>query len=453
MQISVQAVLKTAMVIGTGANLKYYKQLSKRSISELSALAVRVLLPCYLVASMSHSISFHQLHALVVLPVFALAHHLIGLLVGYVLVMAASPWNCGLAHHRHIAIVAHAFFNSSGLPLSLLPSIIHASPALSRGDPRAALTHGSMCVIIYSILNKVGIWTFARHLMRSSNEDSASKGSPHSMGDDGIEAGLPLDGGRTKYRPRRTRGIVQRIRNFVLVSGGLAPSIKFCVRVVSEQRIIASTIVGLTIALTPRLNDLFYAEDASLAFMMQAAQYMGNATFALLMITLGANLASSAIATGAAGGAGDATSSASDGSDGGGCLNDSSGSFSYGQKTFVMQEWGQRSSMPYFDSARTALQGPEEYQPTAADGDLTRGYSEGCIDDITIGSPDDALDLNARELALVAVGRLVLVPLANTVLIKAAHAAGVLPSNDPVLVFVLLLQVSVSYPLQYCPLQ
>jgi hypothetical protein len=35
---------------------------------------------------------------------------------------------------------------------------------------------------------------------------------------------------------------------------------------------------------------IFYAEDASLSFVMQAVQYMGSATFVVLMITLGTAL-------------------------------------------------------------------------------------------------------------------------------------------------------------------
>jgi predicted permease len=253
MRTAVQAVLKTAVVVGTGATLKYGNKLSKRTISELSALAVNTLLPCFLVASMSHGISMDKLQTLVVLPLFALAHHLIGLLVGYLVVMASKQWNSGLARHANTAIVAHAFFNASALPLSLLPSIIHASPMLGGGNPVAALKHGSMCVVIYSILNKVGIWTFARHFLASATD--SSKHSPRPRGDSNSDygGGLPLDaGGQTKYRPRRRRMRMLLYAPLSFLRGFSGMSIvRFCVDIASKQRIIVSAALGLVIGLTP----------------------------------------------------------------------------------------------------------------------------------------------------------------------------------------------------------
>lgn len=234
--------MSTAAVVLAGALLSQRSWVSPTTVSELAKVTTGFMLPTFLFSNLSKT-SLEQLRIGWVLPLFCIVHITLGLLLGKATsVLLRADWGpmapTTTGKHFGSGIVAlMAFGNATGLPLSLMPAIISQNPMLG------TQTHAALCIALYGMFNKVGLWSVAAELLSSCKLDEEKRGTQ--------------------------------------------PSVAY--KMMTEPVNLAAA-AGLAVGLTPPLNALF-ANGAPLGWLMSACDSIGKACFPLMTLLLGCNLA------------------------------------------------------------------------------------------------------------------------------------------------------------------
>ena len=305
--VALHATLKTSLVVGAGAALSRFGYWRESTVSDMSAATVRVLLPCFLWSSLAADLRPEALRRAWMVPVFAAAHILVGGALGLAALAALAAWRRRARRRRGFllasappsrhpfwegVLAACAFSNASGLPLSLLPTVLQGAPQLWVGSAaggsdaeRLAKTQALAVVLVtlYAVLNKCIMWTAGRAL---------------------------LEGAHRRHGVRHQRAGGAAAAAALEAAGRPQPATSGLTRMLTEPVVVACAL-GIGTAVVPPLQRLFArygsgggggggggagsggsaaATAAPLGFVIDAAAFMGKAAFPMMMLLLGATL-------------------------------------------------------------------------------------------------------------------------------------------------------------------
>jgi predicted permease len=307
--VALHATLKTSLVVGAGAVLSRFGYWRDSTVSDMSAATVRVLLPCFLWSSLAADLRLEALRRAWMVPVFAAAHILVGGTLGLAALAALAACRRRARRRRGFllasappsrhpfwegVLAACAFSNASGLPLSLLPTVLQGAPHLWVGSAaaggsdaeRLAKTQALAVVLVtlYAVLNKCIMWTAGRAL---------------------------LEGAHRRHGARRQRAGGATAAAALEVAGRPQPATNGLARMLTEPVVVACAL-GIGTAIVPPLQRLFArhgggaggdggggggggggsapAAAPPLGFVIDAAAFMGKAAFPMMMLLLGATL-------------------------------------------------------------------------------------------------------------------------------------------------------------------
>ena len=143
--VALHATLKTSLVVGAGAALSRFGCWREGTVNELSRATVGVLLPCFLASSLAADLRPEALRKAWSVPLFALAHIVLGATFGLAALTILAVWRRRAQRLRGFVLAsapparhpfwegvlaACTFSNASGLPLSLLPTVLQGTPQL-----------------------------------------------------------------------------------------------------------------------------------------------------------------------------------------------------------------------------------------------------------------------------------------------------------------------------------
>jgi predicted permease len=196
------------------------------------------LLPCFLISNLSGT-TLAQVKAGWILPLMCVFHITLGAAMSWVACTLIGRKSEIVQKFKAPLAVVTMFGNATGLPLALMPVILASAPYV--GSQAGA----ALCVMLYGILNKVGIHTLGPDLIRKSRLDDY-----------------------TGYDQFRNMPVWKKI---------------------AYEPVNISAAIGLAIGLSP-LRPIF-ATGGVLSFVIDGLRQAGSACFPLMTLVLGCNLA------------------------------------------------------------------------------------------------------------------------------------------------------------------
>ena len=170
---SARAVAPLFIIGGLGVLARKKGWLNKAAASALAKLNGKYFLPCLLWTSLSRTVTAKTLRELWIMPVLALMHVVVGLGIGYYVVLRACGTRRGF---RTVTVLSCGFGNSLALPV-VISRAITKNPKIGNlvfVDP----DDGDKCALylsVYVIFLSVSMWSLGPYLFhrRAALEDDA----------------------------------------------------------------------------------------------------------------------------------------------------------------------------------------------------------------------------------------------------------------------------------------